>query len=49
MNRCSVAIKEMSQGHLNADEMAAAAMLHALSHPNLPHIYDAFSSLHGLF
>ncbi|MBV9229190.1 MAG: protein kinase [Chloroflexi bacterium] len=47
----SVAIKEMSQGHLNAEEMVAAtqrfqqeaAMLHALSHPNLPRIYDAFS------
>jgi serine/threonine protein kinase len=46
-----VAIKEMSQGHLNPDELVAAtarfqqeaALLRSLHHPNLPHIYDAFS------
>jgi len=46
-----VAIKEMSQGHLNPDELVAAtarfqqeaALLSSLHHPNLPHIYDAFS------
>jgi serine/threonine protein kinase len=45
------AIKEMSQGHLNADEIDAAtarfqqeaALLGSLHHPNLPLIYDAFS------
>lgn len=45
------AIKEMSQGHLNADELDAAtarfqqeaALLGSLHHPNLPLIYDAFS------
>jgi serine/threonine protein kinase len=46
-----VAIKEMSQGHLSdaglADATAQfqreAALLGRLSHPNLPHIYDAFN------
>ncbi|HLZ57131.1 MAG TPA: protein kinase [Ktedonosporobacter sp.] len=46
-----VAIKEMSQGHLNDEELEAAntrfqqeaSMLCTLSHPNLPRIYDAFS------
>ncbi len=46
-----VAIKEMSQAHLSAEELAEAAgrfqqeamMLGSLSHPNLPRIYDAFS------
>jgi serine/threonine protein kinase len=45
------AIKEMSQGHLNADELdeatarfqQEAALLGSLHHPNLPLIYDAFS------
>lgn len=49
-----VAIKEMSQGHLNANELAdatarfqqEAALLGSLHHPNLPRIYDAFSE-HG--
>ena len=44
------AIKEMSQGHLNEAELREAIkqfqreadMLHRLSHPNLPHIYDYF-------
>jgi len=44
------AIKEMSQGHLNETELREAIkqfqreadMLHRLSHPNLPHIYDYF-------
>ncbi len=46
-----VAIKEMSQGHLNPAELAEAtarfqqeaALLGSLQHPNLPHIYDGFS------
>lgn len=46
-----VAIKEMSQAHLNETELAGAnlrfqqeaSMLSTLSHPNLPRIYDAFS------
>jgi serine/threonine protein kinase len=46
-----VAIKEMSQGHLSDAELAEAtaqfqreaALLGRLSHPNLPHIYDAFN------
>jgi len=46
-----VAIKEMSQGQLNANELAEAAarfhqearLLGSLHHPNLPRIYDAFS------
>jgi len=46
-----VAIKEMSQGHLSDAELAEAtaqfqreaALLGGLSHPNLPHIYDAFN------
>ena len=46
-----VAIKEMSQAHFNDEELAAATarfqhearMLGSLSHPNLPHIIDAFS------
>jgi len=46
-----VAIKEMSQGHLSDAELAGAtaqfqreaALLSRLSHPNLPHIYDAFN------
>jgi serine/threonine protein kinase len=46
-----VAVKELSQAHLSSEELAQAtarfkqeaAMLEALSHPNLPHIYDAFS------
>lgn len=46
-----VAIKEMSQAHLNKEELAAATarfqheahMLGSLSHPNLPHIIDSFS------
>lgn len=50
-NQRAVAIKEMSQSRLNTTELAAATtrfqqeanMLHALSHPNLPHIYNAFS------
>ena len=49
-----VAIKEMSQGHLNPDELTGAtarfqqeaALLSSLHHPNLPRIYDAFSE-HG--
>jgi serine/threonine protein kinase len=44
------AIKEMSQGHLSEIELREAIrqfqreadMLHRLSHPNLPHIYDYF-------
>src|SRR5579864_8869134 len=50
-NRRRVAIKEMSQGHLNEAELREAtaqfqrevAMLSRLSHPNLPRIYDAFN------
>lgn len=46
-----IAIKEMSQAHLNDEELPQAtarfqqeaAMLGSLSHPNLPRIYDAFS------
>src|SRR6266852_1438846 len=46
-----VAIKEMGQSALSKDQMAVAmarfqqeaAILGSLSHPNLPHIYDAFS------
>lgn len=46
-----VAIKEMSQAHLNEEELEAATarfqheanMLGSLSHPNLPHIIDSFS------
>jgi serine/threonine protein kinase len=46
-----VAIKEMSQAHLNTQELAEATMrfqreahmLGALAHPNLPRIYDSFS------
>ena len=46
-----VAIKEMSQGRLNMDEITAAMdrfqqeadLLGSLHHPNLPRIYDAFS------
>ena len=46
-----VAIKEMSQGRLNSDEITAAMeqfereadLLSSLHHPNLPRIYDAFS------
>src|SRR5579859_6179164 len=46
-----VAIKEMSQGHLEDNELAdatarfeqEAALLRSLNHPNLPRIYDAFS------
>ncbi len=46
-----VALKEMSQGHLNANELAEATarfhqearLLGSLHHPNLPRIYDAFS------
>ena len=46
-----VAIKEMSQGHLNANELVEATarfqqearLLGSLYHPNLPRIYDAFS------
>lgn len=46
-----VAIKEMSQGQLNANELAEATarfqqearLLGSLHHPNLPRIYDAFS------
>jgi serine/threonine protein kinase len=46
-----VAIKELSQGHLSADELDGAtarfqqeaALLGSLHHPNLPLIYDAFS------
>jgi serine/threonine protein kinase len=46
-----VAIKEMSQGHLDSSELAEAtarfqqeaALLSSLQHPNLPRIYDAFS------
>jgi len=45
-----VAIKEMSQGHLDSPEVAEAmvrfrqeaSLLGSLHHPNLPHIYDAF-------
>jgi len=48
---CRVAIKEMSQGHLSDAGLAEAtaqfqreaALLGRLSHPNLPHIYDAFN------
>src|SRR2546425_6334698 len=50
-NRRRVAIKEVSQGHLNEAELREAtaqfqhevAMLSRLSHPNLPRIYDAFN------
>ena len=46
-----VALKEMSQGHLNDAELHEATaqfqrevgMLRALSHPNLPRIYHAFN------
>jgi serine/threonine protein kinase len=46
-----VAIKEMSQGHLNTNELAEATvrfqheadLLGSLQHPNLPRIYDGFS------
>src|SRR5690349_5052306 len=46
-----VAIKEMSQGHLDSVELAEAtsrfqqeaALLGSLQHPNLPRIYDGFS------
>jgi serine/threonine protein kinase len=46
-----VAIKEMSQGHLNHDELVdaltrfqqEATLLSSLHHPNLPRIHDAFS------
>ncbi len=46
-----VAIKEMSQGNLSADELAGATarfqqeaeLLGSLHHPNLPTIYDGFS------
>ena len=46
-----VALKEMSQGHLSDAELHEATvqfqrevgMLRALSHPNLPRIYDAFN------
>ncbi len=46
-----VAIKEMSQGHLSDAELIQATahfqheatLLGRLSHPNLPHIYDAFN------
>src|SRR5260221_12823504 len=46
-----VALKEMSQGQLNANELAEATarfrqearLLGSLHHPNLPRIYDAFS------
>ncbi len=46
-----VAIKEMSQGNLNADEVIEATarfqqeagLLRSLHHPNLPAIYDGFS------
>ncbi len=46
-----VAIKEMSQGHLNNQELLAATaqfqqeahLLGSLSHPNLPRIFDAFN------
>lgn len=46
-----VAIKEMSQGHLDSSELAEAtsrfqqeaALLRSLQHPNLPRIYDGFS------
>src|SRR5574340_1345233 len=46
-----VAIKEMSQGNLNTDELAEATtrfqkeaqLLGSLHHPNLPAIYDGFS------
>jgi len=46
-----VAIKEMSQGHLDSSELAEAtarfqqeaALLGSLQHPNLPRIYNGFS------
>src|SRR5260370_41333306 len=46
-----VAIKEMSQGNLNTNELAEATarfqqeaeLLGSLHHPNLPTIYDGFS------
>jgi serine/threonine protein kinase len=49
--RPRVAIKEMSQGHLSDAELIQATahfqheatLLGRLSHPNLPHIYDAFN------
>ena len=51
MNGRRVAIKEMSQGHLNDEELREASaqfqheatMLSRLSHPNLPRIYNAFN------
>lgn len=47
-----VAVKEMSQGHLNEQELARATerfqneanLLGSLQHPNLPRVYDAFST-----
>ncbi|MDQ6661166.1 MAG: protein kinase, partial [Chloroflexota bacterium] len=47
----SVAIKEMSQAHLNPEQLFAATaqfqreaiLLHGLSHINLPRVYDAFT------
>jgi serine/threonine protein kinase len=53
-NNRHVAIKEMSQGHLDSSELAQAtarfqqeaALLRSLQHPNLPRIYDGFSE-HG--
>ncbi len=47
-----VAVKEMSQGHLSEQELAHATerfqneanLLGSLQHPNLPRVYDAFST-----